>query len=62
MLAGFTSLFLNLILPEEVEDDPEIPELTAVDSNQGGGEQYAEIGPGKEFDDGPAKSAPKSEV
>ena len=28
MLAGFTSLILNLILPEEIEDDPEIPEIT----------------------------------
>ena len=29
VLAGFTSLFLNLLLPEEIEDDPETPVLTA---------------------------------
>jgi len=28
VLAGFTSLILNLILPEEIEDDPEVPEIS----------------------------------
>ena len=37
-MAGFTSLFLNLILPDEIEDE-ETPEYTADDTDKGADEE-----------------------
>lgn len=55
VLAGFTSLILNLILPEDIEDDPEIPEIVAEGSSQGEIEPEQEITPVKEIEEGMAK-------
>lgn len=57
-IAAFLSLFLNLFLPEEIEDDPETEVFTA--NNVEDSEDKAEwdrINKGKEMDESNAKAA-----
>ena len=56
VLAGFTALILNLILPEEIEDDPEVQEITGEGSSQEDKAQYqTEVAASKDVEDGVAK-------
>ena len=54
-VTAFLSLFLNLILPEEIEDE-ETPELTANDADdENDKEEWNRINKGKEVDSGDSK-------
>lgn len=47
-LTAFLAVILNLALPDEVEDDAEVPELTANDVDEAGDrEEWARIQHGK---------------
>ena len=52
-LVAFVSLFLNLVLPEEIEDE-EIPELTANEADEADDrEEWNRINKGRENDMSP---------